>query len=171
MTSRAKHGDLPTIPTLRLLPGRPRRTRFSGGGAFFGGILFFASLGGEVEKRAERKRRPQNRSIISKIGKKTKKEKKKKKTTRNASHDIETLVLQWTTTRRSMPLQGLRSCPLTLSTTSISIYVHSTHIRWSSPAVYTHIRFIHAFMLDTTTAVMSRPTTTAPTFLMIFINV
>jgi hypothetical protein len=41
----------PTIPILRLLPGRPRSVFFSGPAAFFGGILvFFAKRETDVEK-------------------------------------------------------------------------------------------------------------------------
>ena len=41
----------PTMPILRLLPGRPRRIFFSGGAAFFGGILFFAARVADVEDK------------------------------------------------------------------------------------------------------------------------
>jgi hypothetical protein len=43
----------PTMPIFKLLPGRPRRTFFSGA-AFFGGIFFFAARVADVEKRTMR---------------------------------------------------------------------------------------------------------------------
>ena len=41
----------PTIPIFRLFPGRPRRTFFSVGAAFFGGILILLQRVLETEKR------------------------------------------------------------------------------------------------------------------------
>ena len=41
----------PTMPILRLLPGRPSRIFFSGAAAFFGGILFFAARVADVEDK------------------------------------------------------------------------------------------------------------------------
>jgi hypothetical protein len=46
----------PTIPILRLFPGRPRRT-FLSGADFFGGIFFLASRITDVEKKEGKSKR------------------------------------------------------------------------------------------------------------------
>src|SRR5579863_5916338 len=75
-------GNSPTIPILRLLLGRPRRTFFSCGGAFFGGILFLREASATKEREKDRgvwyerlglaaqRLSRLNRSLISKVSKK-----------------------------------------------------------------------------------------------------
>jgi len=46
--------NIPTIPILRLLLGRPRRTFFSWAGAFFGGILFLREASAAEEREKDR---------------------------------------------------------------------------------------------------------------------
>lgn len=54
MHSRMLVGNKPTIPILRLFPGRPSKVFFSGPEAFFGGICFFAQQMAEVVNEADK---------------------------------------------------------------------------------------------------------------------